>query len=44
MKLPIVEILASLQGEGKACGKCPTCQERLGIFEELNMKDPCEYV
>lgn len=30
--------------EGKACGKCPTCQERLGIFEELNMKDPCEYV
>ena len=30
--------------EGKACGKCPTCQERLSIFEELNMKDPCEYV
>ena len=30
--------------EGKACGKCPTCEERLGIFEELGLKDPCEYV
>ena len=30
--------------DGKACGKCPTCEERLGIFKELGLKDPCEYV
>jgi 7-cyano-7-deazaguanine synthase len=30
--------------KGEACGKCPTCRERLGIFEELGLKDPCKYI
>lgn len=29
---------------GKACGKCPTCVERLEIFKNLGLKDPAEYV
>lgn len=28
---------------GRACGKCPTCLERLSIFAELGLKDPAEY-
>lgn len=27
----------------KACGKCPTCMERLEIFKNLGLKDPAEY-
>lgn len=29
--------------EGDSCGKCPTCMERLGIFEKLGLKDPIKY-
>ena len=28
---------------GKACGKCGTCVERLEAFAKNNMKDPAEY-
>ncbi len=30
--------------EGRACGKCGTCVERLEAFEQNNLKDPAEYV
>lgn len=30
--------------DGKACGKCPTCRERLKGFNDNNIKDPIEYV
>lgn len=30
--------------EGRACGKCPTCMERLSIFRELGLEDPAEYM
>ena len=30
--------------EGKACGKCATCRERLKVFEMNGLKDPAEYV
>lgn len=30
--------------QGKACGKCPTCMERLSIFKNLGLKDPAEYI
>lgn len=31
------------QGEDLACGKCPTCAERLAAFQELGATDPIEY-
>lgn len=30
--------------QGRACGKCPTCQERLDIFKQLSLNDPAEYI
>lgn len=30
--------------DGKACGKCPTCVERLSVFRELGLEDPAEYI
>lgn len=30
--------------EGRACGKCGTCRERLEAFEKNGLKDPAEYV
>ena len=29
---------------GKSCGTCGTCKERLEAFEKVGMKDPIEYV
>lgn len=29
--------------EGRSCGKCGSCTERLEAFEKNNMKDPIEY-
>lgn len=29
--------------EGLACGKCPTCLERLASFEKLGLTDPAKY-
>lgn len=29
--------------KGLSCGKCPTCLERLEIFENLGLKDPSKY-
>lgn len=29
--------------KGLSCGKCPTCLERLEIFENLGLKDPAKY-
>lgn len=29
--------------KGVSCGKCPTCIERLKIFEQLKKQDPIEY-
>ena len=29
--------------KGEACGTCPTCLERLEIFKNLNLTDPCKY-
>lgn len=31
-------------GNGKSCGTCGTCKERLEAFEKVGMKDPIEYV
>lgn len=31
------------QGDVKACGRCPTCAERLQAFENLGLVDPQEY-
>lgn len=31
------------RGGAKACGKCGSCDERLGAFKELGVKDPLEY-
>lgn len=31
------------QGNIKACGKCPTCAERLSAFKEVGIADPLEY-
>lgn len=28
---------------GKSCGVCPSCSERLAAFKELNLTDPVEY-
>lgn len=30
--------------KGLSCGKCPTCLERLEIFENLGLKDPAKYL
>jgi 7-cyano-7-deazaguanine synthase len=30
-------------GQDKACGKCPTCAERLKAFEEMGLVDPVAY-
>lgn len=30
--------------DGKSCGVCPSCAERLSAFSKLNIKDPIEYV
>ena len=30
--------------EGRSCGKCGTCVERLGAFEKNGLKDPIDYV
>lgn len=30
--------------EGRSCGKCGTCVERLEAFEQNDLKDPAEYV
>jgi 7-cyano-7-deazaguanine synthase len=30
-------------GQDKACGKCPTCAERLKAFEEVGLVDPVVY-
>jgi 7-cyano-7-deazaguanine synthase len=30
-------------GNEHACGKCPTCAERLGAFKKLGIKDPIRY-
>ncbi|MEP6986926.1 MAG: 7-cyano-7-deazaguanine synthase QueC [Chloroflexota bacterium] len=30
-------------GQDKACGKCPTCAERLKAFEEVGLVDPISY-
>ena len=29
--------------EGKACGKCATCLDRLKAFEEAGLQDPIPY-
>lgn len=29
--------------DGKACGKCPVCEDRLNAFRQINQKDPIEY-
>ncbi len=31
------------RGEGKACGTCPTCVERLNAFREVGIADPLDY-
>jgi 7-cyano-7-deazaguanine synthase len=31
------------QGNDKACGRCPTCGERLAAFKALGMRDPLNY-
>ena len=31
-------------GEEVACGKCPTCTERLKAFEEVGVRDPLPYI
>lgn len=30
-------------GEGRSCGKCGTCTERIEAFEKLGLKDPITY-
>jgi 7-cyano-7-deazaguanine synthase len=32
------------RGGSKACGKCPTCAERLAAFEDVGITDPLPYV
>lgn len=34
----------SPDSEGRSCGKCGTCRERIECFEKNNMTDPIEYV
>lgn len=29
---------------GKACGTCPTCMERLEVFKNLGLTDPADYI
>jgi len=31
------------EGQDAACGRCPTCAERLKAFEDLNLTDPLPY-
>lgn len=31
------------RGEGKPCGACPTCVERLNAFREVGVADPLDY-
>jgi 7-cyano-7-deazaguanine synthase len=31
------------EGHALACGRCPTCAERLNAFKEVGLKDPLEY-
>jgi 7-cyano-7-deazaguanine synthase len=31
------------EGSELACGKCPTCAERLAAFDELGLRDPIQY-
>lgn len=30
--------------QGRSCGRCPSCSERLKAFEKAGLKDPVEYV
>lgn len=30
--------------DGKSCGTCPSCAERLAAFQKLGLQDPIEYV
>lgn len=30
--------------DGKSCGTCPTCTERLNNFRQLGLEDPIEYI
>ncbi len=32
------------RGHAKACGKCPSCVERLAAFKENSVRDPLKYV
>jgi 7-cyano-7-deazaguanine synthase len=32
------------KGKEAACGRCPTCAERLAAFEELGLADPAPYL
>jgi 7-cyano-7-deazaguanine synthase len=32
------------EGKEAACGRCPTCAERLAAFEELGLADPAPYL
>lgn len=37
------ETWSCYEGEELACGRCPTCAERLGAFKEIGLPDPLPY-
>lgn len=44
LKAPFELTLSCYQGTVPACGKCPTCIERLQAFKLAGLTDPIEYV
>ena len=43
LQVPFENTWSCYNGLELACGKCPTCRERLKAFSELNLTDPLNY-
>ena len=43
LNVPFEKTWSCYKGEGKACGKCGTCRERINAFKTLKLVDPIEY-
>ena len=43
LDVPFELTLSCYEGTRPACGRCPTCVERLAAFDANNLEDPLEY-
>ncbi len=44
LKVDYAQTWSCYQGQAAACGRCPTCAERLQAFAEVGLEDPLPYL